>query len=154
MGGLLCPVGDEDDAGALITALSTYKKVKKAKITVVFDGGGGGRLTRDREVKKSIEIIYSRPGEEADRVIIEMATKGDGLTIISSDREIQHAAERSGAVVMGSDEFASLLLMASDMELGEEDDSGPGPEAWGKKKGPARRSSKKERRKEKVLKKL
>ena len=143
---------------ALIEKLLTYKKVKKANITVVFDAGRTENLFRSRGTHKGIEIAYSRSGEEADDIIKEIAEEqGKGLTIVTSDRELGSYCESHGAVIVSSGEFYSLLNEAlyQDEKGMEEDDDGQTPsDAGGKRKGPARKLSKKEREKRKKLKKL
>ena len=144
---------------ALIEKLLTYKKVKRAKITVVFDGGRSGNIYRSRGTHKGIEIEYSRSGEEADDIIKEMAkAQGQGLTIVTSDRELGSYCEAHGAVIIRSGEFYDRLnqaLYADTKGVEEEDGDGQTPsDAGGKRKGPARKLSKKEREKRKKLKKL
>ena len=149
-----------EERGALIEKLLIYKRLKRAKITVVFDGGRSSNIYRSRESHKGIDIVYSRSGEEADTIIKEKAkAQGKGLTIVTSDRELGSYCELHGAVIITSGEFYDLLEMAlySDMKGVEDDggDDGQVPsEVGGRRKGPARKLSKKEREKRKKLKKL
>ncbi|MEE9543557.1 MAG: NYN domain-containing protein [Thermodesulfobacteriota bacterium] len=144
---------------ALLEKLVAYKKLKSAKITVVFDGTRSDNLYRSRGTERGIEVAFSRSGEEADTVIKEIAREqGSGLTVVTSDRELGSYCAQHGAVIVSSSEFHDRLSQSLfvDMKgLEEEDDemqtpSGPG----GKRKGPARKLSKKEREKRKKLKKL
>ncbi len=143
---------------ALIEKLVAYKKLKSAKITVVFDGTRSDNLWRSRGSQKGIEVAYSRSGEEADTIIKEIAREqGSGLTIVTSDRELGSYCAQHGAVIVSSGEFYDRLNMAlyADMKGIEEEDEGQTPsDAGGKRKGPARKLSKKEREKRKKLKKL
>lgn len=144
---------------ALIEKLVAYKKLKSAKITVVFDGTRSDNLYRSRGTERGIEVAFSRSGEEADTVIKEIAREqGSGLTVVTSDRELGSYCAQHGAVIVSSSEFYDRLAQAlyADMKGVEEEDddmqtpSGPG----GKRKGPARKLSRKEREKRKKLKKL
>ena len=147
-----------EERDALIDKLLIYKKLKRAKIIVVFDGGRSGNIYRSENTHKGIEILYSRSGEEADTIIKEMArAQGKGLTIVTSDHELGSYCELHGAVIIRSGEFYDLLNMAlySDMKGVEEEDETQTPsDAGGKRKGPARKLSKKDREKRKKLKKL
>lgn len=144
----------EKERDSLIKSLVAYKKVKRARLTVVFDGTSSGRLARGREVIAGIEVVYSKDGEKADDVLKEMArTKGEGLTLVTSDREVALYAQDRGAVVVTAGEFSELLDMAvyEDMKgvkPGDDEDNAR------EKKGPSRRPPKDERKKLRRLKKL
>jgi len=138
----------------LIDQLSAYQKVKPSPITLVFDGWLGGWTTEQREIKRGIEVIYSRLGEKADEVIKRLVREeGSAAIVITSDREISRFAERMGAAVIPSDQFQEKLEHASGrFEEGLEDQEEE--ERGVKKKGLARRLSKKEKRTKAALKKL
>ena len=145
----------EAERDELLHRLEVYRRVKRVKITVVFDGTGTGNLRRGSEKYKSIKVIFSRGGEEADAIIKDMAREGGtGLTIVTSDRDVADSAERAGAVVISSQEFAERLYMAeySEMKGVTEDDDNE--EIKNPKKGPSRRNPKKDRKKAGRLKKL
>lgn len=154
--GQMDPTEERDE---LIEKLKAYKKIKSARITVVFDGTRSDNLFRSRGTEKGIEVVYSRSGEEADTIIKEIAREqGGGLTIVTSDRELGSYCERHGAVIISSGEFHDSLevaLYADTKGLEEVHGDGQTPsDAGGKRKGPARKLSKKERAKRKKLKKL
>jgi predicted RNA-binding protein with PIN domain len=154
----------EEARTRLIQRLADYKKIKSSKtksvfkITVVFDGTGSGNLDRNRELVSGIEVIFSRSGEQADLVLKEMArNKREGLTLVTSDRDVANYASNHGVVVLSSEEFDRLLEMGvyenmKGVDIEEEEDM-PGYRTSAKK-GPARRLSKEERRKLKRIKKL
>jgi hypothetical protein len=140
----------------LIERLITYKKLKGLKVTVVFDGTRSGNLARNQETREGVKIIYSRHGEEADQVLKQMvAEQGSGLTIVTSDKDVARFVEDKNAVVIASPEFAQLLAQCELMDVkgsdGDEDDYDC---EGSRKKGPAFRSSKKDRKKKQRLKKL
>jgi hypothetical protein len=138
----------------LINQLSAYQKLKPSAITLVFDGWLGGWTTEQREVKRGIEVIYSRLGEKADEVIKRLVREtGSAAIVITSDRDISKFAERMDAAVIPSEQFQERLELSPDrleegLEEEEEEDKGV------KKKGLARRLSKKEKRTRAALKKL
>ena len=138
----------------LIDLLSAYQKLRPSAVTLVFDGWLGGWTTEQREIKRGIEIIYSRLGEKADEVIKRLVKEeGSAAIVITSDREISRFAERMGAAVIPSEQFQEKLEHPSDRfedELQDEEEEERGL----KKKGLARRLSKKEKRTRAALKKL
>ncbi len=143
----------------LLQSIEIYRRTipsnRRTRVTVVFDGTRSGRLARSREVHKGIEVVFSRDGEQADHILKEMArNKREGLTIVTSDREIAGYAVSNGTVVVSSEEFSDILarslyadIKGNDMEEEEEVDKTD-------KKGPARRLPKEERRRLRRIKKL
>jgi len=144
----------EDGRHALLTMLAAYQRRSGHKITVVFDGwqGGDRKETRDRYL--GILIIFSRLGEPADDVIKRLLQKeGARALVVSSDRELQDCAARSGAAWIESSQFESQYLLrpdSSDAGADESYSSSRGPA----KKGPARRLPKTRRKLQQRLKKL
>ncbi len=138
----------------LIDQLSAYQKLKPSGVTVVFDGWLGGWTTEKREIKRGVEVIYSRLGEKADEVIKRLVKeKGSGAIVITSDRDISRFAERMDAAVIPSEQFQEKLEVSSEKleeDLVEEEEEEKGI----KKKGLSRRLSKKEKRARAALKKL
>ncbi|MBI5233702.1 MAG: NYN domain-containing protein [Deltaproteobacteria bacterium] len=140
----------------LIERVSIYARMKQARVTVVFDAMGRGRLMRQTERIRGVDVVYTRAGESADSLIKEMARKtGSGLTVVTSDRELCSFVEKTGAVVFSSHEFGSRLddALYADMKGGDIDGS---DEDYPRvnKKGASKRPSKKERQKLQRLKKL
>ena len=144
----------EAERERLIAALAAYKRLKRVKLTAVFDGTSSKRLTRSREMRSGIEVIFSRDGEEADRILKDLAREKKGsVTIVTSDRDVASYAESNGAVTVGSDEFRRLLDLAlyEDMKGVKTEDEEEGARD---KKGPSRKEPKALRRKMNRLKKL
>lgn len=138
----------------LIHQLSTYQKIKPCHITVVFDGWQGGWSTEKRERKRGIDLIFSKLGEKADEVIKRLVReKGSGVIVITSDREVSRFVERVAASAIPSEQFWEKLEAPSNKcedIFGTEEEEEKGI----KKKGLARRLSKKEKRARAALKKL
>ncbi|MBI5599077.1 MAG: NYN domain-containing protein [Deltaproteobacteria bacterium] len=143
----------EDERERLVQRLIRYRKTKAARITLAFDGAGLGRLARTRETRDGVTVIFTGAGESADSLIKEYAGRfGSGLTVVTSDRDVASYAVKKGCVAVQSGEFGSLLDACEYAEIkgveGEED------EAVKNKKGASRRLKKKERLKERRIKKL
>jgi uncharacterized protein len=136
----------------LIERLVQYQKIKRFDVTVVFDGWRSGQIRETNEKFAGIAVIYSRQGEKADAVIMRVAReKSAGAVVVSSDREIRNAVERSGAVAISADEFNQILHSLDKRDWLEDDeifDSRPA------KKGNPSRVSKIEHRRNEKLKKL
>jgi predicted RNA-binding protein with PIN domain len=147
---------DLDGARArLVERVRVYRKARRARVTVVFDGGRSGKLTRGGESIKGVAVIFSRGGEDADTVIKGLCQKEKGLTVVTSDRELRAYCEAQGAVTLSSGQFTALLEAAEYEEVkgahAEDEEYEP---AGGKKKGPSKRPPKEERKKLNRLKKL
>ncbi len=142
----------------MIRHLASYKRIRGHEITVVFDGWRSGSLTENQQRERGILVIYSRRDERADEVIKRLAKRfGQGAVVVTSDREVADFSERVGATAISSEEFEGRMGTAmvmvekwEDSEDREDDTEGMGT----KKKGPARRPSKRRRRAIQRLKKL
>jgi len=141
----------------LLEMLAAYKKIKRHRMTVVFDGTDAYDLFRQRDHVKGVAVLFSRQGETADTVIKRMAAKEkEKALVVSSDREVTGFAEARGAAVMGSPDFMDKLHMAALFSQKgvspEEEMNGWKPTT--RKKGPSRRLSKKERKNRRRVEKL
>ncbi len=142
---------------ALIDSLAVYKKLKAHPIKVVFDGQSAPAGSPHRERIKGIELIYSRSGELADAVIKRLADRhGEKLLVVTSDNDIVQYVQSRGAATIDSAEFEVRLAMADGMSsegCAETDDRQPWRPTT-KKKGPARRLPKRQRKIRKKISKL
>jgi len=140
---------------ALIDHLSDYKRMRRHEITVVFDAGAGPHQGRQKEFVKGIRIVYSGRGELADTVIKQMAAREkQRATVVSSDNDIAAHCRACGCATLSSAEFEQRLLMAA---FGETDEDGATTSGWvptTRKKGPARRLSRRERQRQRKIGKL
>lgn len=145
----------EAERDSLVESLAAYKRLRKVKVSVIFDGTRSGRLTRGKEMRSGIEVIFSKEGETADSVIKEISSvKRGSVTVVTSDRELESYAKGRGSIVIHSGEFRELLDYAMYESL-----KGVRPEdeeenAREDKKGPSKRPSKAERDRINRLKKL
>lgn len=144
----------EEGREGFLALLRDYKRTVSSPpdITVVFDGNrnpGHQRSTRQYGIK----VVFSR-GEIADDLILRMLKKEmRGATLVTSDRALGEAAREFAGAVVRSGEFADRLILASaGDESGPEE---PRPRRTStKKKGNPRRLPKKERVRQKTLRKL
>lgn len=142
----------------LIEKLQLYHERKGYPITLVFDGWRSGWTYEMEETIGSLTVIYSQRGEKADQVIQRLAEEmGSQCLVVSSDREVQSAAEGSGAVAIYAGEFNAKLRQMDRESPGEFSLVAyhqPGERSAQSKKGNPRRLSKSERKRRERLKKL
>ncbi|MCB2186589.1 MAG: NYN domain-containing protein [Deltaproteobacteria bacterium] len=137
---------------ALLEALRLYRKTKPHQMTVVFDGGvePGPR----RHSQKGVGVVFSGASGTADDYIAGQARKlGQGLTVVTEDRELTQRCQGTGAEVISSRVFAARLWEAAMYAgaLGADEEDRGGWDFTTRKKGPARRLPKAARRKKKRL---
>lgn len=154
----------EEGRHSLIRFLVPYRERKGHRLTVVFDGWDGGSFHEERDREGGIDIIYSRKGEKADDLIKRMAERsGDELVVVTSDRDIGHFVERCGGTVVTSQTFEGIVNGDQPMTsspsynhvtMDKEDDDLLQEKKGTKKKGPAKKTSRKEREYHKRLIKL
>lgn len=136
----------------LIQQLVRYQEIKKYNLTVVFDGWRSGQSLETTERSGGIAVVYSRLGEKADAVIVRLArAKAAGAVVVTSDREIQNAVERSGATAISAAEFNRILRCLDGNFVTDDDEEG---DFQPNKKGNPNRLSKSARRRNDKLKKL
>jgi uncharacterized protein len=139
----------------LIGQLAAYRRMKSCEITVVFDGWQGGWISEKRERRMGMEIIFSRLGERADEVIKRLVKeKGSGVVVITSDREVARFSEKLSVTTIPSAQFKERLEISPVKAEKDAEDYDKDEEERSKKKGPARRLSKKEKRARAALRKL
>jgi len=144
----------EEGRKALLRVTALYKRHKGHKVTVVFDGWEGGPAEEERDRQGGIDIIYSRRGEKADDVIKRMVQKtGEEIVVVTSDRDIADFVGRRGGTAISSQEFEghmstlkiskpdSLVQREGEHEKDDDDESMAGI----RKKGPAKRLSRKKK---------
>ena len=76
-------------------------------------------------------MIFSRPPQNADQVLIRLATQlREASIVVSSDRTVRDAARRAGAAVVSADEFLDAANTGApdpqhEKEDEEDDDDSP-----------------------------
>ncbi len=102
---------DPDDEGKLVQRLRVYRAQTGKSITVVFDSGGMYHPPRNLS-GGGVEVVFAPVGSSADAIItrrIRRSRNPQGLTVVSSDREVRAAARECGARVMSAAEFRAEL---------------------------------------------
>jgi len=142
----------------LIRMLMRYKRRKKHEITLVFDGSGKGHGSESGSVHGGVRVVFSAGNRQADDLIRELAARHrEKAVVVSSDRAVADAAIGYGAVSLPVERFLVYLEADGDRlkkadSSDEEASDRPGTGA--RKKGPAARPSKKERRQRSRIAKL
>jgi predicted RNA-binding protein with PIN domain len=80
--------------------------------TVVFDGAraGGAGPTPGR-----VRVVFSRPPESADDVLLRLAREtGTGGVVVSSDRRVQDGARRAGCTALSAPDFLDAAEAPAD----------------------------------------
>lgn len=137
---------------ALIENLSEYKRIKRHKVTLVFDGSARYYFPESHSSWRGVGIKFSRHGETADSLIKKMAChEKEKAVVVSSDREVVRFAAAQGAATMESGAFEEKLIMAGHMKSGQPGEGKePGSSAkqgkTTKKRGPSRKLPKSQRR--------
>jgi len=84
------PPHDAQARDALIESLSKYKRVKRADITVIFDGIEGISQAANSYMERGIKLIFTARGISADDEICKRVKgKAEGVIVISSDRSVK-----------------------------------------------------------------
>lgn len=141
---------------SLIEDLRRYKRKKGFLITVVFDGTLTHRSGLSKTSYKGIQVIYSRGVESADDVIVRMVKAGPhGAVVVSSDRELVSKCHQLGAAVISAGDFEDRMTFELLAEAkGEIEDDSFARSVSTKKKGHARKLSKRRRKDRKRLDRL
>jgi predicted RNA-binding protein with PIN domain len=141
----------------LIEQLRNYKRLKGHSFIVVFDGRQERSWAEHRGRSGGIDVIFSRPGEKADEVLKRLASeKREGITVVTSDRDVASFAEKKGAIAVSAADWAEKMDMARFYAVkGAKEDLSAGirPVAP-QKKGPAHRLPKTKRKAAATFKRL
>jgi uncharacterized protein len=104
-------LADADDEEALLRLLRSFRARTGKAVTVVFDPGVSSTLSQARKIG-GVLVISAPHGSSADAIILRrVARAGDrqGLTVVTSDRELAAEVARMGARVQSSEAFSALL---------------------------------------------
>jgi len=131
-----------------IGMLSSYRTLKPNPMTVVFDGWNEGKGTEHHTREKGIDIIYSKKGEKADDVIKRLVLQSrDELIVVTSDSEIARFCKGRRCEVIPSPSFEEKVALSWYADLkGCQESEQQMPARSTKKKGPAKKLPKSQRR--------
>lgn len=141
----------------LLLKLSRYRKTTGNKILVIFDGGSGGDVYPAKTKFAGIEVLFSRPPQNADELIKTRAeASGGGCIVVTSDNAVAEAIERGGSTAVSSPEFMEKIEFAqlTDLKGVSPEDEYAERTVGTKKKGNPHRLSRKERKRRSRLDKL
>ncbi|MEW6126609.1 MAG: NYN domain-containing protein [Acidobacteriota bacterium] len=112
----------------LLQQLAEYARIKKARITVVFDGSPDRELP-DGAGFRGVKVLFAERGSDADtriQKLVESAKDKRGLTVVTSDNQLIFRVRARGASVMRSGEFRKQMeaafLNAPKKQDGEDDE--------------------------------
>jgi len=133
---------------ALLRLVAHAARATGDRFTVVFDGApASGPLSAGGQV----EVIFSRPPEKADDVLVRLARQlGAGAAVVTSDRAVRDAAGRAGCAVISAEQF----LDARSAESDEDDHADLATTKRPGKRGNPRRLSKEARAARRALRRL
>ena len=107
-------LADPNDEQKLVVILRRYAARKNARIVVVFDSGTASHAGgKSRELSGgNVTAIFAGSHTIADRVLMErireLKKPGDWV-VVSSDREVQQAAQQRKMTVWSSADFAKRM---------------------------------------------
>ena len=134
---------------ALLRLVAGAARRHSDHFTVVFDGAPG---VGPAESPGQVEVIFSRPPEKADDVLMRLARQsGDGDAVVSDDRTVADAARRARCAAISAADFVGALSGgdsgADEKDEDEDDIDQP-------KRGNPRRLSKDARAAQRALRRL
>jgi uncharacterized protein len=104
-------LADPNDEQKLIIMLRKYAARKQARIVVIFDSGNPGGKSKELS-GGGVTAIFSGSHTNADRILMErireLKKSGDWI-VVSSDREVQRAAQQRKMNVWSSAEFVHKM---------------------------------------------
>jgi len=95
----------------LVEQLAEYVRLKKARLTVVFDGAPDPLLP-DSSAHRGVKVLYAERGSNADARIIrlvESSPDARGITVVTSDNALAFTVRARGARVLRSGEFRKQM---------------------------------------------
>lgn len=108
----------------LLEQLADFARVKKARVTVVFDGEPD-RTAPEGSAFRGVKVLYADRGSDADTRIerlIESCPNNRGITVVTSDRRLALSVRLSGAKVIRSGEFRKQIEHALAARSSADDD--------------------------------
>jgi predicted RNA-binding protein with PIN domain len=134
---------------ALLALVARVARTGRDDFTVVFDGA---RLAGGAPSGGRVQVVFSRPPETADDVLRRLAGQLQaGGVVVTSDRAVQTAAWRAGAVAVSAEAFLAAVVDPDDLDEPAAEDETDERRAHG---GPSRRPSREARAAARVLERL
>ena len=95
----------------LLERVAAFNRIKKTRITVVFDGAPDFAFP-EGSAFLGVKVLYAEQGSDADSRIyrlVEASSDPRGLTVVTSDRALASLVRSNGATVLRSGEFRRLM---------------------------------------------
>ena len=115
---------------ALLELLGEFARVKKARVTAVFDGAPDPAVP-EGSAFRGVKVLYAERGSDADTRIVRLVEESlnpRGLTVVTSDRNLAFLVRSRGAAVSRSGKFRMevehLLESAPSADDGEQFEAG------------------------------
>lgn len=108
---------------ALLEKLAAFARAKKARVTVVFDGGADSEVP-EGSAFHGVKVLYAERGSNADARIerlVETSPDSRGLTVVTSDRHLAFLVRSRGASVVRSGEFRKQIERIIELKPKTED---------------------------------
>jgi predicted RNA-binding protein with PIN domain len=115
---------DPNDEEKLLEYLRRYRARTGHTLTVIFDAGQGYHPAKTHR-RGGITIQLVSPDQTADQMLIRrirQVKNPQAVIVVTSDRDVQQAAQQAGLRVVASQEFAQQLLQLFS-PAGEDDES-------------------------------
>ncbi|HEY0407023.1 MAG TPA: NYN domain-containing protein [Pyrinomonadaceae bacterium] len=109
----------------LLEELAQFAKVKRATVTVVFDGAPLNHFP-DGSLFKGVRLFYAERGSDADariKRLVETTRERRTLRVVTSDRALAAYVSRCGAQTVRSGEFRQQLEQAAAMLAARQTDT-------------------------------
>jgi len=119
---------DPNDEAKLVYKLRSFTARTGKKVTVVFDGGIPGGVSKSLSNSKVTARFAAADHMNADQVLIRLIRKvknPGAYCLVSSDREIVQAAQNLGISCLSTPAFARLLTpdQSSESDASEKDEN-------------------------------
>ncbi|MCX7973490.1 MAG: NYN domain-containing protein [Candidatus Aminicenantes bacterium] len=104
--------GDSRSRFDLMGQLYLFQRATRKRLIVIFDGPADQELLEECRLWPKFELLFPRPGEKADDLILNYLQKTRQprtIILVTSDRELQSIGRLRGAKLMTSQEFARQI---------------------------------------------
>jgi predicted RNA-binding protein with PIN domain len=116
----------------LLEELAKFTRIKKKKVTVVFDGVPEINIA-DGSSYRSVKVFYGGEGSDADTRILKIVENQSNkaiLTVVTSDGALIAAVKAYGVKIMKAGAFRNLLQEVEDEKEREDDFQMNDMEKW------------------------
>lgn len=116
-------LADPDDEVQLVYKLRSFATRTQRKLTVVFDGGLPGGVSKSLSTSQ-VKVKFASSGTlTADQIIMKML--GKNMILVSSDREIMQVALKKKIEVLTCPQFIELLTPPKPFQPDDDKEDNP-----------------------------